>query len=137
MEDLLVIPSELERIADARSWLASHASGAGLDELAVIDLELALTEVLSNVILHAYAGRSGEKIALRLELADDRLAIAIRDWGARFDPENVPASEREPGSGGYGLELIDALVDEVVRDTTLDEGTCLTLVKRLPGGGHG
>jgi anti-sigma regulatory factor (Ser/Thr protein kinase) len=137
MKDTLVIPSDLDRITDARSWLAAHASHAGLDERVVTDLELGLTEVLSNVILHAYGGRADAEIAMRLEVADDRLAVVVRDWGTRFDPEHPPVSDRELGSGGYGLGLIDVLFDEVVRDTSVDQGTCLTLVKRLRGGDDG
>ena len=128
--DTLVIPSRLESIDGAREWSAGHARSAGFDQRAVYDLELALTEALSNVIRHGYAGN--ERRAVRLSLAIDsaKLSIRVQDSAPTFNREgHQPPDLDNPGPKGYGLYLIEELMDEVTRDHPLEGGTVLTLVK--------
>jgi serine/threonine-protein kinase RsbW len=131
--DTLSLPSQLAEIERARRWARGHAEDAGFDEEAAWAVELALAEALSNVIRHGYEGDPRQRIELSIEVDDDKLCVCVRDYAVAFDPhEIVPTDFETPGPGGYGLHLIEELMDEVKRDTSSGSGTVLRLVKRLP-----
>jgi serine/threonine-protein kinase RsbW len=129
-DDDLVIQSRLERIPDARRWLTAHARAAGFGEGAILDLGLALSEALANVVEHAYEGDEDQEIRLSLVIDDEKLTLTIRDFGKKFDLTNYTAPDLdEPSEGGYGVFLIHELMDDVTYDTSPPTGTKLTLVR--------
>jgi len=86
-----------------------------LPEARVLMLELAVAEMGSNVVRHGYGGAEGGPMALELDWDGRGLRIALRDEGAPFDPDAVPAAvEPDPSApatwpeGGMGLSLIRA-----------------------------
>jgi serine/threonine-protein kinase RsbW len=127
--ETLTLRSQLTEIARARRWAREHAEAAGFDELDVGAVELALAEVLSNVIRHGYEGDPTQRIDLLVEVDSERMCVSVRDYGPPFDPVLVRTDFEMPGPGGYGLHLIEELMDEVKRDTSSDKGTVLRLVK--------
>lgn len=129
VSDTFLLTSELARIADARHWATGHASGAGFSEDAVWAVDLALGEALANVIRHAYGGREGEEIRIALTIDAERLVLEIRDSAAPFARELFRAEPLDPlRTGGYGLQLIDELMDNVVY-TSADCGGLIRMVK--------
>ena len=125
----LVLPASLEELGRAREWFAVHARAAGFEGMDVLDLELVVTEALSNVVRHAYGGEGGHEVRLESEQRGDALVLRICDQGGPFV---FPAVENG-GEGGYGLGLIEELVDSIQRSHGA-EGNTLELVKRRPGG---
>ncbi len=78
------------------------------------DLELAVQEIGSNAVLHAYRGRSDGW--LRVEVAFDAsgVTVVLIDAGREFVPSD--ARDLEPGEvrvRGYGLHLLRRLMDEI------------------------
>lgn len=126
----LSLRSQLTEIARARTWAREHAESAGFDELDAGAVELALAEVLSNVIRHGYGGDPTQRIDLLVEVEPGRICVCVQDYGPPFEPADlVPTDFEMPGPGGYGLRLIEELMDEVKRDTSSGTGTVLRLVK--------
>lgn len=131
--DTLSLPSQLNEIQRARSWARGHAQAAGFGDVDAWAVELALAEALSNVIRHGYEGDPGQRIDLSIEVDVDTFCVCVQDYGRTFDPhEIVPPDFEAPGPGGYGLHLIEELMDEVKRDTSSGRGTVLRLVKHRP-----
>jgi serine/threonine-protein kinase RsbW len=128
--DSLTIPSRLTAIDDARRWVTGHIAPAGASVETVWEVELALTEALSNIMRHAYGGDESQRIELGLELDERRLELRIVDFGKPFalDAYQEPDLEASP-TGGYGVQMIGELMDEVERTDGSIEGTCLRLVK--------
>jgi anti-sigma regulatory factor (Ser/Thr protein kinase) len=143
MAETVTIPSRVECIDDARRWVTARAEGASVGRDAVADMELALTEALANVIKHAYAGRGDGEILVGAEVRGGAFAVSVRDWGIDADPSGFERRDLDdPGEGGYGLFLIEQLMDDVIREPQPDGGTLLTLVKNVGtppenGGQHG
>ncbi len=130
MRDTLVVESRLDRVAKARRWVAQQARSAGFDPDIVSDLELVISEALANVIKHAYGGNDGHEIHLSVTSDDEKLSLTIRDFGQKFDPTTyTPPDLDNPAEGGYGVYLIQKLMDKVTYDTSLPEGTQLSMVK--------
>jgi serine/threonine-protein kinase RsbW len=130
VSDKLTLPAQLERIDDARRWATGRGRQAAVDEETIQDLEVAMTEALSNTIRHGYGPDSQHSIELSLEIDRDRISLSILDRGEPFDPAARREIDFDRGQeGGYGLYLMEQLTDEVSRTPREDGGTLVTLVK--------
>lgn len=139
MPAAMTIPSRVECIDDVRRWVSARAAEAHASAEAVADIELALTEALANVIEHGYGGDATKEIRVETEAAAGAFRIAVRDWGQPADPDDFQRRALDdPGEGGYGVHLMEGLMDDVRREAQPGGGTLLTLIKRLqPQGNQG
>ncbi len=128
----LRIPARAEYIVLSRLALAGLAELIVVEEAALADLKLALTEAVSNAVRHAYDGGDGY-VEISYELAGGTLGIVVVDGGAGFDPERPPALEgEEPTEGGLGMAIIRAIADDVELESRPGSpGSRLRFVKRL------
>lgn len=134
----LVLPSRLDAMAEARTWLGVHARDAGFDDREIAELELALTEALSNVIRHSYRCAEDQEVRLSALVDDDTLTLTVRDFGTKFDRTTYQTVDLDaPQVGGYGVYFIETLMDEVDWDTTVEPGTLLRMVRFRPGHADG
>ncbi len=131
-------PADLKGVQRARRHYQELIKDLELPEEVSFQIELALVEVWTNIVRHAYAGRSGE-FRLTSWTEDDRLVFEVRDGGRPFDPRRFrePDPERlrnERTSGGFGCVLINRLMDEI--DYRREGGeNVLTLWKKRPPAG--
>ena len=108
------------------------------------DLNLALDEVLNNIVSHGYPGddlsghhgSSNAGITVRLRHDPGLLRAEIEDDGIAFNPLtprplNEAVSPRQPKIGGLGIRFVLGLMDEVAYDRT-DGRNRLRLTKRIP-----
>jgi anti-sigma regulatory factor (Ser/Thr protein kinase) len=112
-------------IARLRDSVAGHARQAGLTERRVVDLQLAVSELVTNAVLHG-----GGRGTLWLWSQDGALACEVRDAGRAATPlaGRVPPP---PGSvGGRGLVLVN-YVSDLVRVHTRPDGTSVRLYMRF------
>lgn len=138
MPATITIPADVGRIDDARRFVTGHARSLGLDEDGVADIELAVTEALANVIEHAYGDRAPGDIEIAAGTDDEVLVVRIRDWGEFADPSNFDRRDLDdPGDGGYGVLLMEQLVDQIQREPAPGGGTLLTLTKHRKEQHHG
>ena len=118
------IPGELSALAEVRAWAVDLATAGGLGQRQLGELELALTEAVSNVIRHARI--DDHPIELHLTMDDTELRLLIADRGEFWSGD--PAGPRDDGSGGYGVDLIAEIMDRVERRPREGGGTELLLV---------
>lgn len=126
------LPSEVARVADLLDRLGVEHQIAP-DVLA--DMQVALDEVLTNIISYAYKDKAEHEIRICFQVSDDMLEAVIEDDGVPFDPLTGPAPElraplHERGVGGVGLHFIRNLMSEVTYDR-VGERNRLVLRKRL------
>lgn len=95
---------------------------AGVDDESVAyNVKLAVHEICTNIVEHAYRFAQNEQIDIWMNLENDPstcLTVILRDRGRPF--RNRPDTPSEPtsllddhGDGGYGLFLANALMDDV------------------------
>lgn len=105
-------PADVNDIHDfvAGVW----AAAPDVSEVDRISFETALVELAANVLRYADGEGAGLTCEVTIEVAADRLSLAVRDTG---EPGQIvlaglemPALDAE---SGRGLPLIHALVDEV------------------------
>ena len=131
MDETLTIPSRVECIDDARRWVTERLKAAGFGDDPVGEVELALTEALANVIEHGYGGDGSGQIELTISDLPDKLTVRVRDWGHSADEETFERRELDdPGEGGYGVYLMEQLMDDVTREAQPGGGTLLTMIKQ-------
>ena len=129
ISETLRITSDLERIGEARRWALGHARSEGVADGDAWAVELARGEALANVIRHAYEGRAGLEIEVCLTIDRGRLEVEIRDTARPFARDSVtPVSLEVPRTGGYGLQIIEEVMD-VVEYSGDESGGRLRMVK--------
>lgn len=104
-----------------------------LDE--VNDVKTAVSEAVTNAIVHAYPDTLG-KVSMKLRIfADNVLEIVIRDWGVGI--EDVDRA-REPlfttgdeQRSGMGFTIMESFMDRLVVRSTPGRGTTVVMRKRL------
>lgn len=130
----LSIPADEHRLGDVRDFVARACEPLQLPGRFVANVRLAVDETCTNVIKHAYAGRTGE---IHIEIAAKRgwLDIRILDQGAAFDGRvtmpQLGALIDSKRKGGLGVFLMHRLMDEVAYQST-PAGNEWRLRKRLP-----
>lgn len=110
------ISSDLNQLRCARGFVRKFCRQAPdplLDEDRVGALELAVTEAVSNIIMHAYDRRADQRIHLEAEAFPGCVSITLHHMGKAFDPSppsSLPHASRE---SGFGVYLNDQNVDGV------------------------
>jgi serine/threonine-protein kinase RsbW len=125
----LSLPRDEQTVPVARHVVRNAMQRVGVAAACVYDVELALSEACTNVLLHS---GPGDQYLVRLDLEDERGVIRVVDVGHGFDSARLrqegalPEAER-----GRGLALMQALVDRVQFTSRAEEGTIVTLEKAL------
>lgn len=89
----------------ARALLREHAGASGLDDDVVEAAELAVSEVVTNALIH-----SGTAVRLDIRVTDDRLRVEVTDGGTgHADVRPAPRPRADDDVGGRGLLVVDAL----------------------------
>jgi serine/threonine-protein kinase RsbW len=118
----LRIAARAENVALARLALSGVAAAAGAPPDVVADLKLAVSEVCTNAVQHAYAGRSGEsegQVVLRFIVAERKLRVEVEDEGSGFELETRRGSNDDEAGGGpgdnlgMGLGIVRSVTDEL------------------------
>ena len=132
----LHVPSSTENLALIREFVSSIGAQAGLDASEVGKLELAVDEACANVIEHAYGHDVTKEVIIRATFDDKTLDISVEDTGRGFDPTSIPQADlerliHERQSGGLGLRLMKALMDEVHYEIVPGQKNEVRMIKRL------
>jgi serine phosphatase RsbU (regulator of sigma subunit)/anti-sigma regulatory factor (Ser/Thr protein kinase) len=105
--------SELESLNRA---LAEFGRLHGLALKVVHDLNLALEEILTNIISYAYTDRREHEITVRLRAHPGEIRAEVEDDGQPFNPLEAPEPDiakslGERTTGGLGIHLVRKLMD--------------------------
>jgi anti-sigma regulatory factor (Ser/Thr protein kinase) len=120
--ELPAVPASVQRVRDAvRALAAGRVSGLG-------DVDLAVTEAATNVVVHAYrdraAGDAPGVLHLTVRREDGFLHVSIADDGVGLSPR------RDSPGLGFGLGLIARFADELEIEQ-INPGTRLTMRFKL------
>lgn len=119
------VPAKAEYVGVIRLSISGIASRVGFSYEAIEDMKVAVSEAMTNVVSHAYEKDEAGDVTLGFGIYEDRLEVMVSDQGESFKFEDIknrigPLSEVEeeqPASelreGGFGLLLINALMDKV------------------------
>lgn len=125
----LVMRNDIQQIPTLAEWIEM----LGLPQELNMPINLALEEAVSNVMLYAYPGKSGQ-VLVECDKSN-KLVFTITDSGVPFDPTqqidpDVTQSAEERPIGGLGIFLVRQIMDDI-RYERKEDKNILTLVKSL------
>lgn len=109
---------ELQRLAqETETFLEGHE----VPPAAAYSVQLALEEVVTNVIKYGFDDDGPHEIAVSMEVVDGHVELSVEDDGHEFDPlsaqePDLDASLEERPVGGLGLHLVRQMVDRIAYD---------------------
>jgi serine/threonine-protein kinase RsbW len=125
----LTLPRDEQTVPVARHIVRNAMEQVGVEETCVYDVELALSEACTNVLLHS---GPGDQYVVRLDLEDHLGVIRVIDVGHGFDSAKLQADDPLlEAERGRGLVLMQALVDRVDFTSRSEAGTIVSLEKIL------
>ena len=130
----LSIAADLSEVDGVRQFLKDSLADIDISEEDGFKIELALVEMVVNVIRYAYPDGGGV-LAIEIRKDRQRVIIEIRDSGLPFDPCRAPKPDIDEvvaagRKGGLGIYLTREIMDECLYRR--DGGqNILTLVKKL------
>ena len=121
--------------AFARIAVAAFASQLDptIDELA--DIKTAVSEAVTNSIIHAYDNKQGI-VKIEAKLKDNKIIIEISDRGKgieNIDMAKEPLYTTKPNleRSGMGFTIMESFMDEVKIESILGLGTKVTMRKMI------
>jgi len=128
-------PSYSVNEAFARSAVACFISQLDptLDELN--DIKTAVSEAVTNCIVHAYPDTIG-KIALRVRLLEDNtVTISVKDWGCGIaDIERARTPMFTTGNeerSGMGFTIMESFMHQVRNTSKPGKGTTIHMKRKI------
>ena len=123
----LIMRNDIEQIPTLSEWI----EGLGIPAELNMPVNLALEEIVSNVMLYAYPHSSGRVTVEHTA----PLIFTITDSGIPFDPTrqkeaDITLSAEERPIGGLGIHLVRQIMDEVQYERVEDKNV-LTLIKHI------
>jgi anti-sigma regulatory factor (Ser/Thr protein kinase) len=114
----IVIANRLEELARVAGDVDRLVARHGLPADVGADLNVALDEVLANVLEHAYDDAGAHQIRIALCVYPQAVLAEIEDDGRPFDPLGAPPPDRaaslaESRIGGLGIHFLRSLMSEV------------------------
>ena len=122
----------------ARITIAAFATqlDPSVEELA--DIKTAVSEAVTNSIIHGYEGKEGI-IEVECKLFEDSIEIKISDKGRGIEDikkarEPLYTSKPDMERSGMGFTIMESFMDEVEIESILGTGTKVTMRKKIKEG---
>jgi serine/threonine-protein kinase RsbW len=113
----LRIHNDLSEIAVVRGTLDRLGNELGVPGRALMQLQVALDEIVSNVVKYSWPDGETHELLVRITVSATGVALDIFDDGQPFDPRGAPEPDpppagQRPRPGGLGIHMIRQLVDD-------------------------
>lgn len=130
-----VVPNDPGTIPDVLAQFEAFCARHAIAEDDVQGLDVAIDEILSNVVAYAFKDGNAHEIFVTTTAEAQRLVIEISDDGAPFDPLSLPPPDLSDDIesrqvGGLGMHFVRCLLDDVGYQR-LNGWNVLTLQKHL------
>ena len=131
----LEFPSRSANEGFARAAAACFAAQMDPTLEEVNDIKTAVSEAVTNAIVHAYPDAIG-KIVMKLRLREGHeLEIVVRDWGVGIpDVEQARAPLFTTGNeerSGMGFTIMESFMDSLKVRSTPGKGTTVTMRRKI------
>lgn len=113
--------AEPSAVPRARAAVVALARAAGASPEAIDDVRLAVSEAVTNVVMHAYVGGPPGPLHVSARIRGRHLAVDIRDEGG-----GLRARPDSPGLG-VGLPLMAAVTESLRLSTADGEPSCVSM----------
>ena len=132
---------EFEALAEnqsfARAVAASYASAADPTVEELTEIKTAVSEAVSNSIIHGYSKKGTGKIQMEMKTIDrNKIWIRISDFGRGIADikkamEPMFSTEESGEMSGMGFTVMESFMDKILVESEPGKGTSVTLIKYL------
>ena len=131
----LDFPSRSANEGFARTAAACFAAQLDPTLEEVNDIKTAVSEAVTNAIVHAYPDELG-KILVKLRIREGHvLEIAVKDWGvgiADVDQARTPLfTTGSEDRSGMGFTIMESFMDTLKVRSSPGKGTTITMARRI------
>ena len=131
----LEFPSRSANEGFARAAAACFAAQLDPTLEEVNDIKTAVSEAVTNAIVHAYPEELGRVVMKLRRLGEDTLEVVVRDWGVGIpdvEQARMPlfTTGREDRSG-MGFTIMESFMDTVKVRSAPGKGTTVVMRRRI------
>ena len=131
----LDFPSRSANEGFARTAAACFAAQLDPTLEEINDIKTAVSEAVTNAIVHAYPDTLG-RVSVKLRIREDRiLEIVVKDWGvgiADVDQARTPLfTTGSEDRSGMGFTIMESFMDTVRVRSTPGKGTAVTMARKI------
>ncbi len=131
----LSFPSKSQNEAFARATVGAFAAQLDptCEELA--DVKTAVSEAVTNAIVHGYVDKLGE-VEITCKIIRDELIVIVADQGRGIEDISLAMQPLYSGSpdeerSGMGFTVMESFMDTLDVDSQINSGTTVTMTKRI------
>lgn len=119
----------------ARLAVASFCSNLGLTIEEVDDIKTAVSEAVTNAIVHGYDGKEGI-VKISVDVIKEEISISIVDEGVGIEDIDKAlqpffTTKEDKERSGMGFTVMESFMDKMVVESTPNKGTTVILKKYL------
>lgn len=119
----------------ARMVIAAFMAGTNPTLEEVSDVKTAVSEAVTNSIIHGYENREGS-IEITAYIDGRKLYIEVRDWGKGIEDvklamEPLFTTKPDEDRSGMGFSFMEAFMDGLEVESRLGEGTRINMWKEI------
>ena len=131
----LEIPSKSRNESFARAAVGAFATQLDLTCEDLADIKTAVSEAVTNSIIHGYGDANGV-IEIMCKICGNQIIIVVKDRGKGIEDVNLAMQPLYSGSpdeerSGMGFTVMESFMNSLKVDSTVGEGTCVTMTKRI------
>lgn len=135
MKKQIILENRIDELVRLSAFIDALGEEWSIAPEVVFNLQLALEECATNVIMYAYPPEEKQTLLVTAELVEHDLVLTIEDGGLPFDPTQVAEADttlsaEERPIGGLGIFLVRQLMDTVAYQRVEGKNR-LTLIKRI------
>ena len=117
----------------ARGVVAMFAGQLSPTVSEISDIKTAVSEAVTNSIVHGYGGKSG-KIILEAKISGNKLDITVTDFGVGIDDIDMAlqpffTSKADEEHSGMGFTLMDSFMNELSVEKNKPSGLIVRMQK--------
>ena len=101
----------------------------------VADLKTAVSEAVTNVVIHAYQGKTG-KVRIECSVREKEMTVTVIDYGVGIENiekamEPLYTTRPELDRSGMGFAFMEAFMDELEVESQPGQGTTVRMKKKF------
>lgn len=129
----LKLASRPENVGLARLVAAAMAAQMPFTVAEVEEIKVAVSEAVTNAIVHGYASREDAQVWLEAVITGGELRVTITDHGCGIPDIELarrPAYSTDPERMGLGFLFMENFMDSLAVDSAPGQGTRVVMAKR-------
>ena len=124
----------------ARAAVAAFCAQLAPTATELADIKCAVSEAVTNCVVHAYREQAGHFTVTILLFADRRVRIAVRDRGCGIADvkkarEPLFTTDAAGERSGMGFTVMESFVDKLFVRSAVGRGTLVVMEKQFGSGG--